>query len=136
MTSIDVGNPAFSKIIFGIFEDSNWYKADYNEADELFWGKNKVCDFLNEVKCSVDFSEYFKTEAEIGCNDQYTVKTYCGETGSSDKCLINDYVSDYTCSNKVKFTHTSHYKNKPSLEIPGKDSRCFVTKLGTTKRAG
>lgn len=136
MTAQDVGIPSFSKISLALFEDSNWYKVDYNLADEFYWGKNKGCGFINDKTCSTKFSEYCQTESELGCNDQYTVKTSCAKTDFSDNCLVNDYNHNYVCSNKLGMAHTSHYTNKASLEVPGAFSRCFHTKLGSNKRAG
>jgi leishmanolysin len=37
--------PAFSKLTLAALEDSGWYKADYTQADVLYWGLNQGCDF-------------------------------------------------------------------------------------------
>ena len=136
MTAQDVGIPALSKISLALFEDTNWYKPDYNLAEPLIWGKGKGCNFYNNNTCDTKFSEYCSTEQEMGCNDDYTVKTFCGKTDFSDDCFINDFSHNYVCSNKLGMAHTSHYSNQDSFETPGPFSRCFHTRLGENKRAG
>ena len=37
-----------SDITLAIFEDSGFYKVDYNAAELFRFGKNKGCDFFNK----------------------------------------------------------------------------------------
>jgi hypothetical protein len=44
------GENVISEITLGLFEDSGWYKIDYDLANLFLWGKNTGCDFF-EKKC-------------------------------------------------------------------------------------
>ena len=47
MTSLDVPNQMFiSKLTLSFFEDSGWYIPIYENGNDLVWGKNKGCDFI------------------------------------------------------------------------------------------
>ena len=46
MTTIDSFINKFSIFTMALLEDSGWYKADYNYADEISYGKNEGCDFV------------------------------------------------------------------------------------------
>ncbi|XP_063706190.1 leishmanolysin-like peptidase [Culicoides brevitarsis] len=45
MTGTHTQNPVFSRITLALMEDSGWYKANYDMASDLSWGKNLGCDF-------------------------------------------------------------------------------------------
>ncbi len=46
------GENMISEISLALFEDSGWYKVDYEMANLFLWGKNKGCDFLDfDKKC-------------------------------------------------------------------------------------
>lgn len=42
------GENLISEITLAIFEDSGWYKVDYNKANLFLWGKDKGCEFFDE----------------------------------------------------------------------------------------
>lgn len=43
-SSID--DTVYSKMTFGLFEDSGWYKPNYDYTTPLLWGRNAGCDFV------------------------------------------------------------------------------------------
>ncbi|KAE9549719.1 hypothetical protein FO519_007071 [Halicephalobus sp. NKZ332] len=45
MTGTHTQNPVYSRITLALMEDSGWYKANYNIAEELHWGHNLGCNF-------------------------------------------------------------------------------------------
>ena len=46
------GENLISDITLALFEDSGWYKVDYNMSNLFLWGKNKGCNFLDlNKKC-------------------------------------------------------------------------------------
>ena len=59
-----------SKLTLSFFEDSGWYIPIYENANDLVWGKQKGCDFIDSEKCSaVSFSDYFCTAGDANsCN--------------------------------------------------------------------
>jgi len=50
MIADSYGENYLSNFTLALFEDSGWYKVDYSKSEDLLWGKNKGCGFLNE-KC-------------------------------------------------------------------------------------
>lgn len=139
MTAQRVAMRQLSKITLALLEDSGWYKADYDLADDLVWGRDKGCAFVQDTTCSTEFNEYCTVERALGCSSDYKVKTYCQSNTFSNECFINDFFHDFVCGNTLgDFLPTSNYTNggAASLEVPGKFSRCFLTKLGPYDRAG
>ncbi|XP_061465001.1 leishmanolysin-like peptidase isoform X1 [Rhineura floridana] len=46
MTGSHTQNRVFSRITLALMEDTGWYKANYNMAEKLDWGRGKGCDFV------------------------------------------------------------------------------------------
>jgi len=53
MIADDADNIIISKISLALFEDSGWYGVDYSYAEEMFWGKNEGCAFVNDTCKSI-----------------------------------------------------------------------------------
>lgn len=51
MISKSYGENLISEITLALFEDSGWYKVNYNQANGFFWGKGAGCDFLYCKEC-------------------------------------------------------------------------------------
>lgn len=46
------GENLISQLSLAMFDDSGWYKVDYNLSNLFLWGKGQGCDFLDQkVKC-------------------------------------------------------------------------------------
>ena len=46
MTSTVSSHMLISEITLALFEDSGWYMPDYSQAEDMWWGKNRGCDFV------------------------------------------------------------------------------------------
>lgn len=46
MTGTYTQNPVISRVTLALMEDTGWYSVDYDNAEELEWGKNLGCDFV------------------------------------------------------------------------------------------
>lgn len=46
MSGTHSSRPVFSSITLALMEDTGWYKANYEMASDLTWGKNLGCDFV------------------------------------------------------------------------------------------
>lgn len=53
------------EITLSVFEDSGWYKVNYEYAEEYPWGKGQGCEFA--------YSDYCLQDTEYFCNSRY----YC-----------------------------------------------------------
>jgi leishmanolysin-like peptidase len=85
MTGIFTNNPVFSRITLALMEDTGWYRANYEMAESLDWGRNTSCIFAqNSCKAWMDFqiringsiSPYCtelpsKTHTRTGCTHNY-----------------------------------------------------------------
>lgn len=74
MTASAISHDAsFSKFTFALLEDSGWYKPIYDKLDDVAWGKNKGCEFLNSCD-SKKFREF--QENEVDCNYYHSAVSY------------------------------------------------------------
>lgn len=93
------GENLISELSLALFEDSGWYKVDYELANLFIWGKDKGCDFLNfNVKCIEKKDDKIFTKFE---------KEFCSEFNSP------------TCSTSNIFRgncKTRKYKNLHAFE--------------------
>ena len=57
MTGTFTHNPVFSRITLALMEDTGWYKANYDMAESLDWGRNAGCLFAqNSCKAWIDYT--------------------------------------------------------------------------------
>lgn len=55
MTGVFTHNPVFSRITLALMEDTGWYRANYDMAESLEWGRNAGCLFVqNSCKAWMD----------------------------------------------------------------------------------
>jgi hypothetical protein len=81
------GENLISDITLALFEDSGWYKPDYDMSNLFLWGRNKGCSFLDkESKCvkteanrvSTLFQEEFCTNLNYPtCSISHTFRGNC-----------------------------------------------------------
>ena len=56
MTGIFTNNPVFSRVTLALMEDTGWYRANYEMAENLDWGRNSGCIFAqNSCKAWMDY---------------------------------------------------------------------------------
>ncbi|CAI4228856.1 unnamed protein product [Auanema sp. JU1783] len=48
MTGTHTQNPVYSRLTLALLEDSGWYKPNYEVAEELHWGRNLGCSFVQK----------------------------------------------------------------------------------------
>ncbi|KAG9511252.1 Leishmanolysin-like peptidase, partial [Fragariocoptes setiger] len=48
MTGTHTQNSVYSRVTLAMLQDTGWYKPNYSRADELEWGKNLGCDFVEK----------------------------------------------------------------------------------------
>lgn len=63
---------AFTEITVAAFEDSGWYKVDYDYAISTTWAKNEGCDFFLK-KCIEDN----EPTSDLFCADYFGNKETC-----------------------------------------------------------
>ena len=76
MTSKLTGRPLISGFTKNMLEDSGWYLVSAHIQENLTWGKEKGCSFLND-KCDDMFKEFCLKEKQINCTVDFSGKTYC-----------------------------------------------------------
>lgn len=136
------GENLISELTLAMFEDSGWYKVDYNMANMFLWGKNEGClfsdlagsctdkdynynnEFCSELKypvCSVShiFRGHCKEESTSGCNLANEVKRGQAHYGGSCRYGSQQKLKDFEsiCSNCACFMSNIHKDNKKRLRF-------------------
>ena len=68
MTADSVYEGKFSKFTFALIEDSGWYKVDYSMADDLTWGKDGGCNFVESACQDNSYHKEFCVNYEVKPN--------------------------------------------------------------------
>ncbi|PIO76491.1 hypothetical protein TELCIR_01431 [Teladorsagia circumcincta] len=48
MSAVSTTKEVFSRVTLALFEDSGWYKVNYDKAEEMMWGRNLGCKFAKQ----------------------------------------------------------------------------------------
>jgi leishmanolysin len=136
MTAQMTGKPVYSVFTLALMQDSNWYRVDTSQADQLVWGKNQGCSFY-DYSCSPSFAEFCPRPTSgvsstfYYCSRDYTSKNMCISTDFTDNCHIKEYLSNFNCNaNDPDFSRHSLF------ESPGINSRCFSTTYNNRRYPG
>jgi hypothetical protein len=91
MIADSYGENYVSNLTLALLEDSGWYKVDYSKSENMLWGRNRGCEFL-EDKCIVKKKKK-NSFFSLGLSSSYSEK----KDNSSSKIIIhsNVYDSDY-----------------------------------------
>lgn len=126
MTSQTTSKPILSGMTLSLLVDSGWYQIDTSSAENLPWGTNQGCSFMNN-NCSTAYSEFCSLVGARSCSGDFKAKTNCMLSVYSDACLINEFVANSNCNNGISFQNTSYYENT------GGYSRCYQTNITGSK---
>jgi len=102
------GENLISEISLALFEDSGWYKVNYELANLFLWGKDKGCDFL-------DFSKKCIWEKE-----KNTTNTDLDSTAAKEIQIKNNK-NDFT-NNNISISSNSNDKDDAYNNDRDKDS--------------
>lgn len=81
--STDVNDVVFSDVTMALFEDSGWYKVNYEYTTSMIWGKDQGCDFIEELcveDSNIKFKEFCNTplsERKLRCDYKHLNKGFC-----------------------------------------------------------
>ena len=103
MTSQTTKHSLITKMTLALFEDSGWYKPNYELAEDMWWGKNRGCDFVHHSKCPMGepqstytgefctFTEPSAKDYSFGCDAYGDTMVQCTNTGNvfSEGCPMN-----------------------------------------------
>jgi hypothetical protein len=84
MTATWLTRPVISEITLALFEDSGWYKVNYNYAGVLNWGEGMGCEFITD-SCqkaamtigSHSFCDFRPSSNTLGCTVDYKAVASC-----------------------------------------------------------
>lgn len=80
VSDFDIHDIVYSDTSLAVFEDSGWYKVNYQYANEPIWGYKKGCKFLQE-KCVVNqrpnFDEFCQNSTYSHCDYKHLRKGDC-----------------------------------------------------------
>mmetsp|Transcript_14199 Transcript_14199/g.20755 ORF Transcript_14199/g.20755 Transcript_14199/m.20755 type:complete len:501 (+) Transcript_14199:1008-2510(+) len=90
----DIYYVVFSDVSFALFEDSGWYRVNYEYTDSVVWGYKAGCNFVNKpcFENGLPTSEFFcnSTKASSYCDHTHTFKGMC-DLGSSQRVIPPRY---------------------------------------------
>jgi len=129
MTAEENGRMVLSLWTLNLLNDCGWYMVDLTKAENLDWGKNQGCGFL-DAKCNTRFPNFCSTEGKMACSEDYIVKQMCLKQSFSDGCLIKENPGAPDCSSFYGAQKTALY------ESFGATSRCFGVNLNGQTTVG
>ncbi|RCN31673.1 Leishmanolysin [Ancylostoma caninum] len=102
MTGVTTQVYALSRLTLALFEDSGWYKVNYDKAEEMKWGQGLGCKFAKQscltwMKANIkDPYPYCNVLGDTRCTDNRRAKVRCNLVSGS-KQLPSTY--DYNIKN-------------------------------------
>ena len=130
MTSKLTGRPILSGFTINLLINSGWYLVSNSIEEDLMWGKNKGCTFL-EDQCKEIFNEFCSTSNQMNCTVDYSGKTLCDTDKYTDSCKINAFLSSLQCD-----AHASKIMRTNQYELFGSYSRCLVMDHAKERHTG
>ncbi|XP_071963105.1 ciliated left-right organizer metallopeptidase-like isoform X2 [Antedon mediterranea] len=112
-------------ITLALFEDTGWYKANFEHAQSMLWGMNAGCDFGLPDTCT-DSLFFCTNESLPGCHYLHNDKASCSTTTYLDSCLL--FKVTESCFVEKYVSEDSEH----SEEQFGIGSKCFVSNLNQT----
>ena len=116
MTGIFTNNPVFSRVTLALMEDTGWYRANYEMAENLDWGRNSGCIFAqNSCKAWMDY--------QMKNND--SISPYCTQLSFNSHTLTgctHNYHGVGIC-NLVKYKTPlpiayQYFDSLPGVDVP------------------
>lgn len=106
------------RMTLAVFEDSGWYKVNYNKADTFLWGRHTGCSTKSDF--CLQNKDYICKNNSRGCHYLHKDKGLC-EVDSTTRCGIYQTELGNDC---VTLPVAGHEE-----EIYGNSSACFVSNL-------
>ena len=129
MTAEENGRMVLSFWTLNLLNDCGWYSVDLLKAENLDWGKNQGCGFIN-ANCNTKYPSFCSTEGKMACSEDYFSKQVCISQSFSDGCLIYENPASSDCSSAYGIKQTSLYEGF------GPKSRCFATNIDGQSTVG
>jgi hypothetical protein len=129
MTAQANGKMIMSFWTLNLLNDCGWYSVDVDRAENLDWGKNQGCGFIN-ANCNTKYPNFCTTEGKLACSEDFFIKQLCAHRDFTDGCLTYGIEDSSDCSSIIGVRSTSLY------ESSGPKSRCFASKVGGQSKAG
>ncbi|XP_041469378.1 uncharacterized protein LOC121419124 [Lytechinus variegatus] len=105
-----------------VFEDSGWYRVNYEYAGDFLWGKGQGCEFGTVEHCSTNFTQFFCNNSVSGCDYLGLNKATCTTNTYLDGCKI--YWPE--TENQCVFSSVDGSLNRTG-EVTGPESKCFLS---------
>ncbi|KAI0230780.1 hypothetical protein LSAT2_018867 [Lamellibrachia satsuma] len=113
------------EITLSLFEDSGWYKVNFDYAEEFLWGKGGGCDFGTSPACEKD-SSFFCTSKARQCHYLHKDKATCKTNIFLHGCRI---FQAKDIQDSCRYPPTDGSSSVLDSEYYGEDGRCFVANV-------
>ncbi|EGR31368.1 leishmanolysin family protein, putative, partial [Ichthyophthirius multifiliis] len=129
MTGASVSTDSvFSIFTIALLKDTGFYpEVNENMADDIFWGKGKGCDFLeNACKSTTEYPEYPKKYNENQCSFEYDGIGIGRPDQFADGCAIVSPYSNRLCTNPNSVLDKNQkLQEQDKLSNYSTQSKCF-----------
>eukprot|EP00949_MAST-11_sp_MAST-11-sp1_P002400 g2400.t1 len=93
MTPVVDGDSIMSALTLAMFEDTGWYKANYEKAEYLHWGRNAGCDFVSK-KCLDDDGSGGTVLQQHFCDGSSEADACVADLTATGQCTITNWSAD------------------------------------------
>ncbi|EGR32543.1 leishmanolysin family protein, putative [Ichthyophthirius multifiliis] len=128
MTSDESSDSVLSIFTIALLKDTGFYpEVNENMADNIFWGKGKGCDFLeNACQSTVQYPEYSKQKSQTQCTFEYDGIGIVNSQFYTDNCGVVQPYSNRLCTNPNSVTDiTKKELENDKLSNYSTQSKCF-----------
>ena len=89
MTPDDTLEVRLSRFSLAVAQDSGFYQINMGKGENVFWGKNEGCHFL-EQSCKLSESDEFCPKNDsVSCSDDLMFRSRCKNSQFTNSCKIN-----------------------------------------------
>ncbi|EGR27298.1 leishmanolysin family protein, putative [Ichthyophthirius multifiliis] len=128
MVGDDVSDSVLSIFTIALLKDTGFYtEVNENMADNIFWGKGKGCDFLeNACQSTIEYPEYPKQNDQFQCTFEYEGMGVGNSVVFSDGCALIKLFLYTLCTNPNSITNKDIKQYEQSrLSNYSTQSKCF-----------
>jgi hypothetical protein len=103
------GENLISEITLALFEDSGWYKVNYDDANLFLWGQDKGCSFLDVNKKCINSNQETFPSVSNRKNNNTASKNESLKIEKSNNNVKSDNKYKYTSAFKPEFCDKLNY---------------------------
>ncbi|CAD8140109.1 unnamed protein product [Paramecium octaurelia] len=117
-----------SKLTLMFLQDTGFYQLAEHKADQIYYGKNRGCDFIKKRCDDHQFTEFCQIENQKGCSFTNSGVGSCQKSKLSGECKFFQVFEDYNCKDPSQMK-----LEQKIIQHFGYDSICVQGSLSNQK---